>query len=757
MQDILFPVLTGLSLVFAGILVGYYLWFRDRTEQLELCEQLAADNESLAGRLSAKSSNLEELEDQVDRVGSRNEQLRQLCDDLLASREKADAHSRELESELYDARCKLDQAREQLTAECRLRAKSEENLHLTKQQYLDAVSGLEKEWKHKIADSEAIVSRQQSDLQRVTGLYEQTAEKLNETSGNVAELKSELNSQRQLLDIAKNNAVGLEKEYISLESSMRSQIELLNESRGQTASAKSAQKLAESALEESRQQIAELQQQVDEHLPLKTAISDMESNQLSLQQALSNERERVESVCRERDLALAQCQELEESVVCINKRSENQQQTIRGLKKKTQEMETRSIEFLKNIESLNSKLRATEVGSTEQAEENEKLRSELKQFRSESELQRSELESATAELTFLRAELDSERTAHKSTRSDIAVLETEKNSNWEMLQSLRTEFGKTESARFELQEANMALSSRLASIQSDHSQQSQKIESLEAEAGRIEESRLELQNRLVELQSRLREQDDTIRSLHDEREQVKATLGDYQQKNEGLKNQIQQSEIQESELRTECVELTQRVADLERLRLDDQSTLKNVSEENAHLMIRLSEVENAEDAEFVARQATSRLTSVTAQRDKAMEQVRILTSQVAGQRSQIEELQELVRETNFPRLHTDVENRVTEFTKQYGGTARIDTEMGLVFTQAPDVKDDLKRIYGVAQVLEKRLNEFGIYTFRQIMEWDQRAIEEFSDLLTFKDRIHRDSWLEQAKRLHEEKYDRRAA
>ena len=114
MQDILFPILTGLSLVFAGILVGYYLWFRDRSDQLELCEQLTADTESLASRLSAKAASLTESEDRHQRLQAKNEQLETLCSDLLASREKADSHSRDLESELYDARGKLDQSREHL-------------------------------------------------------------------------------------------------------------------------------------------------------------------------------------------------------------------------------------------------------------------------------------------------------------------------------------------------------------------------------------------------------------------------------------------------------------------------------------------------------------------------------------------------------------------------------------------------------------------------------------------------------------------
>ena len=62
------------------------------------------------------------------------------------------------------------------------------------------------------------------------------------------------------------------------------------------------------------------------------------------------------------------------------------------------------------------------------------------------------------------------------------------------------------------------------------------------------------------------------------------------------------------------------------------------------------------------------------------------------------------------------------------------------------------RIRKENQKLEARLNEFGIYTYEQIMNWDPQAVEEFCRLLTFRDRIERDDWLGQARQLHAAKY-----
>ena len=92
-----------------------------------------------------------------------------------------------------------------------------------------------------------------------------------------------------------------------------------------------------------------------------------------------------------------------------------------------------------------------------------------------------------------------------------------------------------------------------------------------------------------------------------------------------------------------------------------------------------------------------------------------------------------------------------EYDDEYGGPVRQHAIRGLIYTEPPKQVDDLKRISGIAEVLEARLNDYGVYTFKQIMDWSPEAIDEFSHLLTFKDRISRDDWVGQARRFYEEK------
>ena len=65
--------------------------------------------------------------------------------------------------------------------------------------------------------------------------------------------------------------------------------------------------------------------------------------------------------------------------------------------------------------------------------------------------------------------------------------------------------------------------------------------------------------------------------------------------------------------------------------------------------------------------------------------------------------------------------------------------------------DDLKQLSGVGPALEKKLLEAGVTTFAQIAAWGADDIAEFDEKLSFKGRIEREGWVEQAKALAAEK------
>ena len=71
-----------------------------------------------------------------------------------------------------------------------------------------------------------------------------------------------------------------------------------------------------------------------------------------------------------------------------------------------------------------------------------------------------------------------------------------------------------------------------------------------------------------------------------------------------------------------------------------------------------------------------------------------------------------------------------------------------IVVAAASEKDDLKKINGIGPFIETKLNEIGIYTFKQISQFDEELIEQVTDAIQFfPGRINRDDWVGQAKRL----------
>ncbi len=68
-------------------------------------------------------------------------------------------------------------------------------------------------------------------------------------------------------------------------------------------------------------------------------------------------------------------------------------------------------------------------------------------------------------------------------------------------------------------------------------------------------------------------------------------------------------------------------------------------------------------------------------------------------------------------------------------------------------RDQLTKIKGVGPVLEKLLHKSGIYFYRQVASLNKNGIDELqAKIPQFPGRIERDNWVDQAKKLHKDKY-----
>ncbi|MDF1813502.1 MAG: hypothetical protein P1V20_14990 [Verrucomicrobiales bacterium] len=77
---------------------------------------------------------------------------------------------------------------------------------------------------------------------------------------------------------------------------------------------------------------------------------------------------------------------------------------------------------------------------------------------------------------------------------------------------------------------------------------------------------------------------------------------------------------------------------------------------------------------------------------------------------------------------------------------------GVIYSMAPGDRDDLKKIKGVGEAVEARLNQIGVYRFKQIALWTDPVANKFVEVLPFGERLVRERWIEQARQLHETSY-----
>ena len=74
-------------------------------------------------------------------------------------------------------------------------------------------------------------------------------------------------------------------------------------------------------------------------------------------------------------------------------------------------------------------------------------------------------------------------------------------------------------------------------------------------------------------------------------------------------------------------------------------------------------------------------------------------------------------------------------------------------SRATAERDDLKLIYGIGPVIENKLAELDITTYRQIVSLTEEDILRVGEYLDyFPGRIERDGWLSSARELHRQKY-----
>jgi predicted flap endonuclease-1-like 5' DNA nuclease/chromosome segregation ATPase len=361
--------------------------------------------------------------------------------------------------------------------------------------------------------------------------------------------------------------------------------------------------------------------------------------------------------------------------------------------------------------------------------------------------------------------------------SELEVQNAEVQRLIDLTRSLREEIECAVVFRKQLEEEQRALAGAERNLSAEIDRERSQREQLEAASDRLrsqlDEARREvdrlalIEDRSVELEAQNRQATDELKRLRRERDdalQVEATT-----------RQIV------GELRDE---LTERLDEVELLRRDKDAAAHQLEFERRQRR-QIEEALDLSESRLTALQSekdgwSDRQTKLIAQTTELTEQVRQwqMHAHEFEQRSQRAERQvaELARQLDNQQQLADkmrrrrfVASEPETSAEGRGGFSFRDMrirepagpdESSEVLAVEPHTKqrgeptaprpDDLKKIPGIADRVEEQLHRLGVFTYRQMMEWDRKAIAQISRRLGLGDLVERHDWVNHARRLYYE-------
>jgi len=771
------PYLTAFVLVFSGMAIGYFLWNNESLQDDAFRDEMLRQNEQLKKTLSTAQTSYSTLDDRFSRQRGQLNVLQKLCDDWSSSREQADRERVELEGKFNERAQRCDALTAELQSFKEKSLKLEDSLHANAQSQLTKLTDVEGDWQKKFSKTESLFLHHQSEAKNLKSDKEATLKKLHHAESRIAELEAELKSSTTASETKGN--------------------QLLKKAEGQAAAERSEKESLKESLTSSQNQCARLQGKIETLQDEVAEKATYKQKSESLILSLGNANGQLEKVLAQRDSALTSHSTAQTVAKGLQARIDNQEQTIHRLRK----CQDDALENLKHELKVRSEIESTfDVRLKELRDQLEKenaqktglvgeLRNQLKASRDEiaslGQQQESiiktqqqdfdaELEMlhevAETELLELKKQLDTANAQFATTKQKHVG---EMQSLQETLRQREIEVQSFTVVQQELAEKELQLSQLASSIDERSSDYSKTIVKLNTQR---EQLHGDLEIAREQMKAQLKQDSETIGLLQGERnelrlevEELHGKIGELQSSMVHLEKTSQQYEADSKLIETS----TRRMRELEKALEKKDSALKHLQAESNELS-RLRDEHAAtlrRQAELQARLDTmlaEHLSTRSRQEDHEQEVIS-LREQLQHSEATIAKLRtqrsDMLNEIATQRDTFDNHNNAAvisfsqamkqrdeaNFDPAYGGIVRMDSTRGVVFTEAPESKDDLKLISGVATVLERRLNEFGIYTFKQIMDWKPNEIEEFSRLLTFKERIERDDWQGQARFFYNKK------
>ena len=767
----------------------------------QLCDDWSSSRETsereraqLEVDLSAKSSRMSEIENE-----HRDEKRKriELEDQIHKLSQEALAVKATVEEEWRNKHAEAEMALNKQVVD--LETIKTDRDHFTKQ--LHDANAYIAELKSEISSSKNLIETATANASGLKQEYvslesglKSTNDQLKRARANIAKAKSEKQAADKATAESEKRVAVLEKEAESL----REQIGTLQQKLEST----------QSSLTAAERQMARLTEQRDQSMELEKATGVVASG---LQKRLDNQESTIHILRQSQDDALENLKHELKIRTELESKFDSRTQTVREESEKmradyeaqiTKLMEDKETEFAalqEDAKAHKTKL-AEETETRVSAIENDalsqvcKLEDQSKAMAASHEAQLAKLEdqskamkaSHEAQLARLREDAEAVQRDHDSKhatqvkelreqlsrqaaqyaehsrdlRAQLAERRKELDAERQRLNS------ESQAMATQLSSAKSQLTNRIVELETDSTTYTESIVKLDAKREQLQH---ELEMARQQMQAQLKQDSETIGELQRERNDLRTELEQLHASIVPLQEQLDSHHAFNTELELSNA----RIVDLERSLVQRDQEAKRLhaqANELERLRQRYQEAKDRQESlqaqidEMVSRQITResersndmiRIQELEAQLKASIETIddlrkeRAMVLATLAEKHQAQEPQATI--ISFTQSMDEVVEEDDEYDQEYGGRMRRDANRGLVFTEAPETSDDLKRISGIAEVLEKRLNDFGIYTFRQVMEWKPGEIEEFSRLLAFRDRIVRDDWQGQARFFYNQK------
>ena len=752
-------IFLAFSCLLLGLYVGYLMFFRDRTKDDQRQRELVRENENIRHSLKLAHESQTKLNTRFTRQTGQLKTLQALCDDWTESRRQADKERGELEEALRVKSQRLVDQQSNLTAEKQNRLELEDAQHRLLQEYSTNIAEAEETWRKNQAKADVAFGKLETQHASVQNDKKQLAKKLKAAELQVAELQAEL-AKRQ----------GREQEYVSVDKRLQAAIT-------KCATVESARKTAEDSIVDLKKERKQLQVENERLVEQVIELEALKPQVDTLNEAAQSATERLTAVVGQRDQAISAEAAAKNISSGLQQRINNQEATIHGLRTKYEQAMEDLKQELNRRAQVESELQESMAAAERQTEAMTQLTSQRDQLADQ-------LKAAEVEMASLLK--------NHQQKIDSLVVEGD-----DLNLKYSTICQESETLAQQCDELTLLCDERAASIMTlegkydEFTNQIARLaderDELANQVGGLTDQRNELSDKLTNFSGQQTRFSTHVESLTNERNALSGQIASLTSERDGLLAQLDQAEERlgvtavelkatrqtVGELKAETDELKiscQRISELEaliqsrdvnRAEMSDQleklrTGYERTSEKNKSLQTELEQlrvqwnsqldIANRNDNQIQTLQTKLRASEETI-RSLRRERAAVL-ARLANYRTIAEPEAKVISFTEAMEIRN---KRDHDYDDEYGGPVRMHATRGLVYTEVPKQQDDLKRISGIAVVLEARLNDYGIYTFKQIMEWTPAAIEEFSLLLTFKDRIERDDWVSQARFFYNEK------